>query len=255
MCLIVIAHGMDRDFPLIVAGNRDEFHGRPTQDAHWWPDRPNVLGGRDLQANGTWLALHRNGRFAAVTNHRDAVPPSANLQSRGHLVSDFLASGLSPPAFVDQVDADRYGGFNLFVSDTEQLAYLSNRGGGCRELPPGIYGVANATLDATWPKVQRSTHALRDLIRDRSINVSQLLTLLADRQKARVSDVQADELPFDAAHALSAPFVVMPEYGTRCSTVVLRGADGRVSMTEKRFTADGQTSGQSDFRFDVSLNY
>ena len=72
MCLLVIAIRQHEKLPLIVAGNRDEFHARPTQRAHWWPDHTDVLGGRDLQAGGTWLAMLRNGRFAMVTNYRDA---------------------------------------------------------------------------------------------------------------------------------------------------------------------------------------
>ena len=55
MCLIFVAFQVDAEYPLVVGGNRDEFHGRPTQDAGWWPDQPDILGGRDLQAGGTWL--------------------------------------------------------------------------------------------------------------------------------------------------------------------------------------------------------
>ncbi|MDH3481955.1 MAG: NRDE family protein, partial [Gammaproteobacteria bacterium] len=92
MCLVVLAVGQSQEYPLILAGNRDEFHARPTQKAHWWSDKPNIVGGRDLQAGGTWLALHRDGRYAAVTNFRDAEPVSPGFRSRGHLVMEFLES-------------------------------------------------------------------------------------------------------------------------------------------------------------------
>ena len=117
---------------------------------------PEILGGRDQQAGGTWLALHRNGRFATVTNFRDAVPTSAKLRSRGHLITEFLQGEQSSTDYLKEVDADAYAGFNLLVADGNELAYLSNRGGGLRLLPPGIYGVANATLDSPWAKVERS---------------------------------------------------------------------------------------------------
>ena len=252
MCLVLIAHGVDSRYPLIVAGNRDEFHRRPTQDAHWWPDWPDVLGGRDLQANGTWLAMHRDGRFATVTNSRDAEAPSGSLSSRGHLITDFLASEIGALDFVQAIDGERYGGFNLLVHDGEKLAYLSNRGAGCRELPPGIYGVANATLDTVWPKVRRTSSTLEALIDGDSVSPSELLNLLDDRERASVEEVREDNLPFEKAHALTAPFIVMPDYGTRCSTVVLRDAAGRVQMSEKRFTPEGIESGQSNFSFEVS---
>ena len=211
-----------------------------------------MLGGRDLQAGGTWLALHRNGRFATVTNFRDAQRPTGHLASRGHLVTDFLDGDASPLDFIAGIDGKRYGGFNLLVADDKKLAYLSNRNGEIRELPPGIYGVANAALDTPWPKVERSKAALVALLTTDAINETNLLRLLDDRQKSRVDEVEADNLPFDKAHALTAPFIVLPDYGTRCSTIVVRDASGSVRMTEKRFAATGESVGQSDFQFSVA---
>ncbi len=43
MCLLVVAIDSHPRLPLIVAGNRDEFHARPTQEAHWWPDYPDII--------------------------------------------------------------------------------------------------------------------------------------------------------------------------------------------------------------------
>lgn len=252
MCLVVIAHRVSTELPLVVAGNRDEFHGRPTRDAHWWPDRPEVLGGRDLQAAGTWLAVARDGRFATVTNFRDADQPRAGLKSRGHLVTGFLASSASPVDYVTSIDGGRYAGFNLLVGDGDTLAYRCNRDGPGRELAPGVYAVANAALDTPWPKVERSKKALRILFDKGRVNETELLRLLDDRERARASDVRTAGLPFETAHALTAPFVVTPEYGTRSSTVLIRDGACKVRFTEKRFDAAGRATGQSDFRFSVS---
>jgi len=213
---------------------------------------PDILGGRDQQAGGTWLGLHRNGRFATVTNFRDAVQKSGKLRSRGHLITEFLNSDRSPRDYLDNTDADAYAGFNLLVSDGTELAYLSNRGGGCRVLPPGIYGVANAVLDSPWAKVERSTRGLRELIELGRVNASTLLKLLGDRKKASVAEVESGHLGFEKAHAMTAPFIVQADYGTRCSSVVLLDNKDQVRFTEMRFTADGSSSGRSDFRFDVS---
>ena len=251
MCLLVIAHGVSAELPLVLAGNRDEFHGRPTQDAHWWPDKPSILGGRDEQAGGTWLAVHRDGRFATVTNFRDAVPPSSKLRSRGHLITEFLDGDLPPAAYLEKIDGERYAGFNLLVGDRKQLAYLSNRGAGLLVLPPGIYGVANATLDTPWSKVERSKAALKTLLDGGRANETHLLNMLGDREKANVHEIDAGDLPFERAHALSAPFIVQPDYGTRCSTVLLRDKEQRMRFTEVRYGADGVSSGRSDYRFDA----
>ena len=110
MCLIALSVGQHPDYPLILAANRDEFHARPTKEAHWWPDKPDVVGGRDLQAGGTWLALHRDGRFATVTNYRDAMPSKPGHRSRGHLVTGFLDGKLSPEDYLATIDEDRYAG-------------------------------------------------------------------------------------------------------------------------------------------------
>lgn len=251
MCLIVIAHRHSPDYPLIVAANRDEFHARPTQDAHWWPDRPTLLGGRDQQAGGTWLAVHRSGRFAAVTNFRDAAKTSAKLRSRGHLITEFLEGEFAAPKYLAGIDGDEYAGFNLLVGDGDAFAYLSNRGGGMEILPPGIYGVANATLDTPWAKVERSKTAMQELIESGRANETNLLRLLNDRNKASVSEVEAGRLSFTKAHAMTAPFIVQPDYGTRCSSVMLRDNTGRVRFTELRFGADGLERGRSDFAFRI----
>ena len=42
MCLLVVAHNLHDVYPLVVAGNRDEFHARPTKEAHWWEDEPDI---------------------------------------------------------------------------------------------------------------------------------------------------------------------------------------------------------------------
>ncbi|MGA8005768.1 MAG: NRDE family protein, partial [Burkholderiales bacterium] len=90
MCLIVLAWKSHPDFPLIVAANRDEFHARPTMAARFWEDRPEILAGRDLEGMGTWLGVTRRGRFAAVTNYREAAPAPRDAASRGVLASRFL---------------------------------------------------------------------------------------------------------------------------------------------------------------------
>jgi uncharacterized protein with NRDE domain len=233
----------------VLAGNRDEFHARPTQKAGWWPDKPEVVGGRDLQAGGTWLALHRSGRFATVTNYRDAEPVSAKFRSRGHLVTDFLKSEMSPLEYLGTVDRDRYAGFNLIVGDSADVAYLSNRGADARVLPAGIYGLSNALLDGAWNKVERSKRGLRDLLDRDAINETTLLRLLNDRTLAPTEEVDSSSLGFDLAHAITAPFIVTPSYGTRCSTVVIADTSGAWRLTERRFDAAGSSTGESRFDF------
>lgn len=249
MCLIVLAVGQRPDLPLVLAANRDEFHRRPAQAARWWTDKPDILGGRDLQAGGTWLALHRSGRFATVTNYRDAQPSAAGFRSRGELVTGFLESELAPLDFINGVEEEAYAGFNLIVGHGRSIAYLSNREPGHRELGAGIYGLSNALLDGDWHKVRRSKQRLEELLNQDNVNETSLLRLLADHERAPVSEIEPGELGFTRSHAISAPFITMPDYGTRCSTTVLMDAAGNWRFLERRFDAAGRNTGESRFAF------
>lgn len=249
MCLLVFAIGQSTEYPLILAGNRDEFHSRPAEDANWWGDKPDIVGGRDLEAGGSWLALHRDGRFATVTNYRDAERPKPGLRSRGHLVSGFLESAMAPLDYLEGVDGSAYAGFNLIVGDGVNVAYLSNRDGGLRELSAGVYGLSNSLLDGRWEKVERSKQGLSSLLERDAVFEKTLLELLGDREPGPADAAEAKRLGEAAAAAISAPFIVMPEYGTRCSTVVTMDDKSRWRLLERRFDAQGDAVGESRFSF------
>lgn len=247
MCLVVVAWRQDPDCPLIVAGNRDEFHARAAAPAAWWDDPPGILGGRDLEAGGTWLALAQNGRFAVVTNYREGVVHPPGLRSRGFLVTDYLESHLPAPAWLRGIDGAQYAGFNLFAFDGETLAFGSNRGAKAVALEAGIYGLANAELDAPWTKVVRARRRMSELVGGGRPNEASLFEMLDDREPGPPAETGDPELPPERARALTAPFVVTPDYGTRCSTVVRAFADGRWTLAERRFAADGSETGRSGF--------
>jgi len=233
MCLIVLAFQVHEGVPLLVAANRDEFHARPTRDADWWPDMPDVLAGRDLQAGGTWLGVHRSGRFAAVTNCPDDHPPSTSFESRGCLVTDYLLGAQDPMDYLRTIEGDAFAGFNLLLGDTSTLGYLTNRGSGVRELPPGIYGLSNASLDSSWDKVEQSKQRLAALVASGDADDPALFELLADTGDGSVR----------------APFVIGAEYGTRCSTIVRAERSGGWHFRERRFAPDGSTTGDSRYSF------
>ena len=94
MCLILFTISSDPQQRLVVAANRDEQHARPTARAGFWRDNNAILGGRDLQANGTWLGVNKNGRFAAVTNFAETPAEPIPARTRGELTSHFLNSDI-----------------------------------------------------------------------------------------------------------------------------------------------------------------
>lgn len=209
MCLILIGWKTHPACPLVVAANRDEFHARRAAPAAYWRDRPEILAGRDLQAMGTWMGVSRAGRFAAVTNYRGAREASA-AESRGALVTGFLANGATPAAYTADVAgrAASYSGFNLLAYDRRELWWMSNRDGTPRRLEPGYYALGNLLLDS--PEVQ----PIKQRFSETLPAVEPLFSLLLQAK------------------------IVNPEYGTRCSTVLLD--DGkRMRYSERSFDADG----------------
>ena len=208
MCLIVLAWQKLAGYPLIVAANRDEFHGRPAAAAAFWADKPAILAGRDLEAKGTWMGVARSGRFAAVTNYRGATEPRA-AESRGALVTRFLEGNEKPEMYLKNIiNAGQYSGFNLLVAD-EELWSMSNRDGPARRLEPGIYGLGNTLLEAPEVKEpkERFTAALGPA-------VEPLFSVLAKSK------------------------IVNERYGTRCSTILLKGKD-KIRYAERAFSPDG----------------
>jgi uncharacterized protein with NRDE domain len=259
MCLALIAWRAHPRYPLVVVANRDEFHARAAAPLARWSDPPAMLAGRDLQAGGTWLGLDDRGRFGLVTNFRERLRPRANAPSRGLLIPAFLAADRPPGEHLSalETDAPGYSGFNLLLASEAELWYASNREDGFgRVLPSGVYGLANHLLDAPWPKLVRTRTRLRKWLADAATDraeqaTGELLQILADREPGAVDPALATGLPSHWERALSAPFVLLPEYGTRCSTVLLGDAEGRMHVIERRFGPDGTTTGETRLSLDT----
>jgi uncharacterized protein with NRDE domain len=257
MCLLTLAFRIHPQYDLVVAGNRDERHSRPSAALEWWRDAPDVLGGRDLQAGGSWLALQRDGRFAAVTNFRDD-PVRENRRnapggpSRGELVADFLRGERSAQDYLQQLQrrAGDYAGFNLLLADDAALWYASNRSDQfAQPLAPGVYGLSNDVLDTPWPKLLRSRARLAAWVDAGASAAAPLFALLEDREPAAWGPAEPTA---ELARVASAAFIVHPEYGTRCSTVVMRehqATGSRITVAERRFAAAGRPAGESSLFF------
>lgn len=254
MCLIAIAYQAHPAWPLVVAANRDEFHARPALPADWWADAPQVWGGRDQTAGGSWMAVSRQRRFAAVTNVRRMQPPDPRAPSRGSLIQDFMTSSDSAAAYAEQLAgrADRYAGFNLLLYDGDQLYFASNQDA-CARAPvrPGVHCVSNASLDTPWPKAQRLRAAMQGWLTAPDPDDQALFAALADR--APVPDEQLPDtgVGLEMERLLSPPFICSPRYGTRASTVLTLAASGALRISERRFDAAGDLAGESAASFAV----
>lgn len=230
MCVAAAAFRADPRWRLVVIGNRDEFHERPTAPlAHW---ENGVIAGRDLQAGGTWLGVNEAGRFALVTNLRVDGYPLPHLASRGALVTDWLA-GHDPAA------PETMNPFNLFMTDADHAWHLTNHPHVRRlALAPGIHGLSNGPHEEPWAKTRALEAALGAWLEAGEDNPEPLFAALASRT----------ELPGPEAR-FSPVFIRNTLYGTRCSTVLLIAADGTARIIERRFDAAGKTTGETAIAF------
>jgi uncharacterized protein with NRDE domain len=260
MCLAVIAlraRHPSSSHALVIAANRDEFHARVAQPAHWWDE--GILAGRDLVGGGTWFGITRAGRWALITNFREGVPRDASAPSRGVLVTQALRSAEAPLVCAARIGSDggHYHGYNLLVGEAASrnaaapCAYVSNRASGARGLADGVYGLSNHLLDTPWPKLVRIKLALTAaLARGDDIRAG-AFEQLADRRTADAAGLPSTGVSPEWERLLSPAFIVSPAYGTRCSTVVTVGFDGAVHFVERSFDAGGELTGEVAHEFHI----
>lgn len=241
MCLVALAIDQSRRFPLVVAANRDEFYDRATQQLAWWspgPGRPDILGGRDLQAGGTWLGLTAAGRMALVTNVRQGHAPDPDAPSRGEIVSLWLRGDLAHDRFWAQVALSGYNPFNLIAADFQRGECFCGRNDGTSpvRLQRGLFGLSNASLDMPWPKVT----ALKDRLGEAIMAAGSadglaglLFEALADPTPAPDLALPSTGVPRDWERVLSSAFIGSNEqrYGTRSSTLVITERVGKRLVT------------------------
>jgi uncharacterized protein with NRDE domain len=248
MCLVAVALDAHPRYALAIAANRDEFHDRPAEPAHWW--REGWLAGRDVREGGTWLGVRRDGRYALVTNVREPGKRDALAASRGGIVTDALSAD-ALDGFMQRLASHghRYNGYNLIAGDARGATWQSNRAGGTRALVHGVTGLSNAALGAPWPKVERLTTAMAGWASRGEPSLDPLFDALADRKQVADAALPSTGVPLEWERLLSAPFIVSEAYGTRCSTVLVVGRDGEARFVERSFGAAGNPIGTVDLRF------
>jgi len=253
MCLIFLSVNNHPSYSLILAGNRDEFHNRPTAAAAFWDDAPQVLAGRDLEANGTWLGITRGGRLSLLTNFRDPAHINSAAPSRGHLVSDFLDGNTPSRDYMEKVAASgkQYNGFNLIAGTPSELWYYSNYGEAVQPVQKGLHGLSNHLLDTPWPKVEKGKALMRPLFEKNTIDTDVLLEALYDDKRAPDSQLPDTGVGLERERMLSSMFIKSPNYGSRCSTVVLIDRKGHVQFSERVYDLTTFESQTRHFEFDI----
>ena len=238
MCLILFDYRSHPEYQLILLANRDEFYQRPTAPLGYWSDTPAILAGRDLYGNGTWLGINRDGRLAAITNYRDPHRIKADPPSRGLLVSNYLKGSRTPQKYLEELlpNCSDYNGFNLLVGDEKELLYLSNYQSRIVDVQPGIHGLSNHLLDTAWPKVLDGKRRLeRYLTKGSDVVLEDLITILSDRSIPRDNRLPDTGIGMEWERILAPIFIQSPNYGTRCSSVILIKYSGEIHFQERTY--------------------
>jgi hypothetical protein len=148
MCSLIILLRPDSAWPVILAANRDEMQDRPWDPpGRHWPDRANVVAGRDRLAGGSWLGRNDEGVAAGILNRVDSLGPRPGFRSRGELVLEALdhADAVAAAAALGALDPAAYRSFNLVIADNRDAFWLRHAGPGSpagrvevMALPPGL---------------------------------------------------------------------------------------------------------------------
>ena len=263
MCILFIALHQHPKYPLIIAANRDEFRQRPTAAMHWWQSptadvEPSVLAGKDLSAGGTWLAIARSGKFAALTNFRKLpIDNSRQYTSRGELVLKAHQLGKTELTQLLSEQYQQYQGFNLLYGDQHGLTCFDSVNHQFTDNKVGFFSLCNGALDDIWPKMARGEQALERFIESQNtgeLNHQDLLALLQDNQTAPDNLLPKTGLPYEWEKQLSAIFIRGEEYGTRSSCVYTLRVDGMAQVSEVTYNTSGDVDSQVEFSWQTENN-
>lgn len=251
MCILFIAIEQHPDYPMIICANRDEFHQRPTEKMHYWPEQ-EILAGKDLQAGGTWLGLSSTGNFSALTNFRRPDHFDAEKRSRGDLVVQALA--LSQEVIQQKLyeGSHQYNDFNLVFGPLNNLQAFDSVNKKIVTLTPGFHSICNGALDNIWPKMALGIKELENAVTAKSLNIEQLYSLMTNQNIASQQHLPNTGLSEELESLLSSIFIVSPEYGTRSTAIILQNKSGEIEVFERNYNPQGSVDNHNQFHLSIT---
>lgn len=233
MCLLAVLFQVHPDAPLVVAANRDEWLARPAEPMRVLRAVPRTLGGRDVEAGGTWLATNGAGVVAGLTNQPSAGGRQPGRRTRGELPILFTAEADAEVAVrlnAGRLRCEDYSPCWLLVGDREALFFVTIEGRGpprVQPLAPGVHVLENRPLLPASPKARRVAEALAEATTwrgDALVRGLAEVLRLHDVPDGGEPPAVAERAPRPdalARVALGAPCVHAGPYGTRSSSIVV----------------------------------
>lgn len=222
MCTLAIYFRVSRDFPLVIAANRDERLDRPSLPPQTLVATPWIFGGRDVSAGGTWLGLNGHRMVAGLLNRRSQQTLDPRRRSRGLLCVDALhhETPSSSAAAISMESGGDYNPFNLLIASPDEAYVVGNVTGIMRQtdLQPGLHLLSNLELnDPECPRIAKSValfEAATTLLHSKHLGefLASIRIVLADHSTPL--DPRAPGIPDNLC-------VHLPGFGTRSSTILL----------------------------------
>ncbi|MBU0504425.1 MAG: NRDE family protein [bacterium] len=256
MCLISFIYKIHPQYKLILVSNRDEFRGRKTKPAGFWQKQPQLLAGMDVEHQGTWLGVTKQGRFSAITNFRDGprnTLPQEN--SRGHLVRDYLLGNKNPFTYLFNFsdNAGDYEPFNLLVGDKDRLCFYSNKERQIWELEAGVYALSNHLLNTPWPKTQTLKEFMEYQAGEWEVDVEKIFNFMLDTKEPDDDKLPDTGVGIEWERRMSPLFVTGEDYGTVSSTVILWDNDDNIYFAERTYRGDSKKFALKEFKFKIEM--
>ncbi len=103
-----------------------------------------------------------------------------------------------------------------------------------------MHGLSNHLLNTPWPKLTRARERFAEAMRGTpGIEAGTAFEILACRANPDDADLPDTGVGMELERLLSSAFIASPEYGTRCSTVLLMDSGGGVTFIERTYLPDG----------------
>ena len=248
MCLILLSKPSLGDYKFVLTSNRDEFYERKTKNMFWWNNVDGLLAGQDLEQGGTWLGITKSGRFAAVTNVREfyQIDTKENFLSRGDLVKNFLNSSLPPEEYVQKVEANKYMGFNLVVSDLKHFSIISSQG--IESFNQELVVVGNRALNTETKKLNNAKEDFKSIL-NQAFTHQDLIELMQKPKKNY--EFNLEQINQNHGSEFDSRFITSDIYGTRSTTVITIDRKDIVKVTEVIYDSSSNLSDSNTFEFRV----
>lgn len=146
MCTVVVRWSPRS--PVLLLALRDELVGRDFDDpGEWWPEQPEVIGGRDRQAGGSWCVTDvASGATAVVLNRPQRRVAEPGAPSRGVLPLLAVEHGPEWPSHLSLVGM---ASFAVVLATSEALLLWAFDGSSltCTRLGEGTHMITSGGVE------------------------------------------------------------------------------------------------------------